>query len=146
MDTISYLSVGGNKKVRRAYGFDEVALVPGSLVIDPRDVDISWSLGGLRFDIPLLAAALDGAVNPKIAAQMSALGGLAVLNLDGIQTRYEDAEAVLQSIADAPADGVIAFIQSLYAQEAVKPHLVAKRVREIKALGGVAAVDRKSVV
>ncbi len=134
-------TVGGNKRVRRAYGFDEVALVPGPLVIDPRDVDISWTLGGIHFDIPLLAAALDGAVNPRLAARMSALGGLAVLNLDGIQARYEDAEAVLQAIADAPSDGVIAFIQELYAKEAVKPHLIARRVREIKDAGGIAAVS-----
>ena len=93
--------VGGRRKAKRAYGFDEVALVPGPLVIDARDVDISWMLGGRKFDIPIIAAALDGAVNPALAVTMSELGGLAVLNLDGIQARYEDAEAVLQKIADA---------------------------------------------
>jgi len=134
-------TVGGNKRVRRAYGFDEVALVPGPLVIDPRDVDISWTLGNIRFEIPLIAAALDGAVNPKMAAEISKLGGLAVLNLDGIQTRYENAEAVLQSIADAPSEGVIHFIQDLYAKEPVKAHLIQKRVREIREMGGIAAVS-----
>jgi IMP dehydrogenase len=84
---------------------------------------------------------LDGAVNPKLAAQMSRLGGLAVLNGDGIQSRYEDAEAVLQSIADAPSDGIIPFIQDLYAKESVKPELLARRVREIKEMGGIAAVS-----
>jgi IMP dehydrogenase len=78
--------VGGNKRARRSYGFDEVALVPGPLVIDPRDVDVSFELGGKRFAVPILAAALDAAVNPPLAALMSELGGLAVLNLDGVQT------------------------------------------------------------
>src|SRR5262245_61101503 len=79
--------VGGKRKARRAYGFDEVALVPGPLVVDARDVDVSWTLAGRRFEIPIIAAALDGAVNPRLALQMSQLGGVAVLNLDGIQTR-----------------------------------------------------------
>lgn len=132
--------VGGSKRARRSYGFDEVALVPGPLVVDPRDVDVSWSLGGRRFEIPLLAAALDAAVNPAMAIAMSRLGGLAVLNLDGVQTRYEDAEAVLARIAEAPQEGVIGFIQKLY-EEPVKDALIAKRVREIKEGGGVAAVS-----
>lgn len=133
--------VGGNKRARRSYGFDEVALVPGPLVIDPRDVDVSWTLGGKRFEIPILASALDAAVNPRLAIEMSRLGGLAVLNLDGIQTRYEDAEAVLQRIADAPQEGVVAFIQELYASAPVRPDLIARRVKEIKQAGGVAAVS-----
>ncbi len=133
--------VGGNKKARRAYGFDEVALVPGPLVIDPRDVDVSWTLGGKRFEIPIIAAALDGAVNPRLAGLMGQLGGLAVLNLDGIQARYEDAEAVLQSIADAPAEGIIGYIQKLYAEAPVRADLIARRVRAIKEAGGVAAVS-----
>ena len=131
--------VGGNKRARRSYGFDEVALVPGPLVVDPRDVDVSWELGGRRFEIPILASALDAAVNPALAVAMSKLGGLAVLNLDGVQARYEDAEAVLARIAEAPQDGVIGLIQKLY-EEPVKPELVARRVREIKEGGGVAAV------
>lgn len=133
--------VGGKKRARRAYGFDEVALVPGPLVIDARDVDVSWTLGGKRFDVPIIAAALDGAVNPKLAVRMSNLGGLAVLNLDGVQARYEDAEDVLRRIAEAPSEGVIEFIQRLYADEPVKPELIKRRVREIKDAGGVAAVS-----
>lgn len=133
--------VGGNKKARRAYGFDEVALVPGPLVIDARDVDVSWTLGGHRFALPVIAAALDGAVNPALAVQMSKLGGLAVLNLDGIQARYEDAEGVLRAIAQHSGDGIIGYIQQLYANEPVKPELVRKRIREIKDKGGVAAVS-----
>ena len=132
--------VGGNKRARRSYGFDEVALVPGPLVVDPRDVDVSWELGGRCFEIPILASALDAAVNPALAVAISKLGGLAVLNLDGVQARYEDAEAVLTRIAEAPQDGVIGLIQKLY-EEPVKPELVARRVREIKEGGGVAAVS-----
>jgi IMP dehydrogenase len=132
--------VGGNKRARRSYGFDEVALVPGPLVVDPRDVDVSWSLGGRRFEVPILAAALDGAVNPRLAIEMSRLGGLAVLNLDGVQARYEDAEAVLERIAAAPQEGVVGFIQKLY-EAPVKDELIARRVREIKKGGGIAAVS-----
>jgi IMP dehydrogenase len=133
--------VGGNKRAKRAYGFDEVALAPGSLVIDARDVDVSWTLGGHRFEIPIVAAALDGAVNPALAIAMSRAGGLAVLNLDGIQARYENAEDVLQSIADAPADGIISTIQKLYAEAPVQPELIRRRVREIKEAGAVCAVS-----
>lgn len=135
------LTVGGRRKVRRAYGFDEVALAPGPLVVDARDVDVSWTLGGRKIEIPILAAALDAAVNPKLAIEMGRLGGLAVMNLDGIQSRYEDAEAVLQSIAEAPKQGVIEFIQKLYAEAPVRADLIAKRVRHIKAEGGIAAVS-----
>jgi len=133
--------VGGNKRARRSYGFDEVALVPGPLVVDARDVDVSWTLGDKRFEIPILAAALDGAVNPLMAIEMSKLGGLAVMNLDGLQARYDDAEAVLQSIADAPQEGVVGFIQRLYAERPVQPELIRKRIREIKDAGAVAAVS-----
>jgi IMP dehydrogenase len=133
--------VGGNKRARRSYGFDEVALVPGPLVVDARDVDVSWTLGDKRFEIPILAAALDGAVNPRMAIEMSKLGGLAVMNLDGLQARYDDAEAVLQSIADAPQEGVVGFIQRLYAERPVQPELIRKRIREIKDAGAVAAVS-----
>ncbi len=132
--------LGGYKKARRVYGFDEVALTPAGLQLDPRDVDTSWCIGKHRFKIPVLAAALDAAVNPKVAAEMTRLGGLAVLNLDGLQCRYEDADAALQQIADAPSDGIISFIQKMY-QEPVKPELITKRIEEIKELGGIAAVS-----
>ncbi len=132
--------LGGYKKARRVYGFDEVALTPAGLQLDPRDVDTSWCIGKHRFKIPVLAAALDAAVNPKVAAEMTRLGGLAVLNLDGLQCRYEDADAALQQIADAPSDGIISFIQKMY-QEPVKPELIAKRIKEIKELGGIAVVS-----
>ena len=132
--------LGGYKKARRVYGFDDVALTPSGLQIDPRDVDPSWSIGKHRFKIPIIAAALDAAVSPKVAAEMTRLGGFAVLNLDGLQTRYDDAEKALQEIADAPSENIVAFIQKMY-REPVKPELIARRVREIKQLGGIAAVS-----
>ena len=133
--------VGGHRKARRAYGFDEVALVPGPLVIDARDVDVSWRLGEQVFQIPILAAALDAAVNPQMAIQMSRAGGLAVLNLDGIQSRYEDAEGVLAQIAAHSGEGIIAYIQELYAAAPIRADLIARRVREIKEAGAVCAVS-----
>ena len=132
--------LGGRRKARRAYGFDEVALAPGPLVIDARDVDVSWELAGRKIEVPILASALDGAVNPRLAAEFSKQGGIAVLNLDGIQTRYENAEEILQSIADHDGEGVIAYIQSLYNAAPVRPDLIARRIKEIKDAGGIAAV------
>ncbi len=126
---------------RRAYGFDEVALVPGALVIDARDVDVAWELAGKRIEVPILASALDAAVNPRLAIEMSRLGGLAVLNLDGIQTRYENAEEILESVAKHPKDDrLIGYLQSLYQSAPVKPELIARRVKEIKDAGAIAAV------
>ena len=133
--------VGGRRTARRAYGFDEVALVPGNLVIDARDVDVSWTLAGRRIEVPILASSLDAAVNPRLAIEMGRLGGLAVLNLDGIQTRYEDAEEVIESVARHPKDDrLIGYLQSLYSGQPVKPELIKKRVAEIKAAGGIVAV------
>jgi IMP dehydrogenase len=134
------ITLGGRKTARRAYGFDEVALAPSALSVDPRDVDTGWDLGGRRFTLPVIASALDAAVDPALAAEMSRLGGLAVLNGDGLQTRYADADEVLQRVADAPAGGIIDLLQELY-QEPVKDELIARRVRAIKDAGGVAAVS-----
>lgn len=132
--------LGGNKKARRVYGFDEVALVPATLSVDPKDVDTSWKFGSRTFKIPIVAAALDAAVNPKVAAEMTRLGGFAVLNLDGLQTRYDDPDAVMNEICDAPSEGIVSLIQSLY-RSPVREDLIARRVEEIKKLGGVAAVS-----
>jgi IMP dehydrogenase len=136
--------LGGNKKARRAYGFDEVALVPSAISVDPRDVDVSWKLANHIFKIPIIAAALDAAVNPKIAAEMTRLGGFAVLNLDGLQTRYDDPDAVMQEICDAPNEGIIELVQSKY-RAPIREDLIAKRIQEIKALGGIAAVSSVQV-
>ena len=133
------ISLGGNKKARRVYGFDEVSLVPSALSVDPRDVDMSWTLGQHRFAIPIVASAMDAAVNPAMAAEMTRLGGFAVLNGEGLQTRYDDAEGILQEIAETPAEGIIEKMQKLYTAP-IREDLVARRVQEIKALGGLAAI------
>ena len=93
------IEIGRGKKARRAYGFDDVAIVPSRRTRDPDDVDITWTLGPYRFELPLLASAMDGVVSPETAGIMGKLGGLAVLNLEGIWTRYEDADEILERIA-----------------------------------------------
>jgi IMP dehydrogenase len=135
-----YLPIGRSKKARRAYGFDEVALVPGRVTVNPEEIDISTVIGGQRLDIPILAAAMDGTVDVEFAIAMGRLGGLAVLNLDGVQTRYEDPSEVLRKIADAPPEDINVLIQKIY-REPVKDELIARRVRQIKAAGVLAAVS-----
>jgi IMP dehydrogenase len=108
--------------------------------VDPRDVDTSWQLGSHTFSIPIVASALDAAINPRMAVEMSRLGGFGVLNGDGVQGRYEDAEQVLHRIADAPAEGIVQTIQEIYAKP-LKPELIARRVAEIKAAGAVCAIS-----
>ncbi len=93
--------IGRDRKARRAYGFDEIALVPGDMTINPDEVDIKMTIGKQKFEIPFLASAMDGVVDPKFAIAMGKLGGLAVLNLEGIYTRYDDCESILQEISEA---------------------------------------------
>jgi IMP dehydrogenase len=134
------VEIGRGKKARRAYGFDDIAIVPSRRTRDPDDVDISWKLGDYRFELPLLASAMDGVVSPQIAGILGRLGGLAVLNLEGIYTRYEDAEAQLERIAELPKEVATREMQDIY-QEPVKPELIARRIEEIKAQGVVAAAS-----
>src|ERR671930_519687 len=96
------IEIGRGKKGRRAFGFDDIAIVPSRRTRDPDDIDITWTLGPYRFELPLLASAMDGVVSPETAAAVHRLGGLGVLNLEGIWSRYEDAEAKLEEIAAAP--------------------------------------------
>jgi IMP dehydrogenase len=128
------------KDMERAYGFDEVALVPGDITVNPDQTDISFSIGRHEFQFPILASAMDAVVSPSSAIAYGKLGGLAVLNLDGVQTRYEDADGVLQKIAETPQSEVTALLQRLYA-EPVKDELVAARIREIKQGGVTCAVS-----
>ena len=128
------------KDMERAYGFDEVALVPGDVTVNPDQTDIRFSIGPHEFQVPILASAMDAVVSPSSAIAYGKLGGLAVLNLDGVQTRYEDADAVLQKIAETPQSEVTALLQKLYA-EPVKDDLVVARIREIKKGGVVCAVS-----
>ncbi|MGH2951497.1 MAG: GuaB3 family IMP dehydrogenase-related protein [Solirubrobacterales bacterium] len=132
------VEIGRGKKGRRAYGFDDIAIVPSRRTRDPDDVDISTTLGPYRFELPLLAAAMDGVVSPQTAAELGRLGGLGVLNLEGIWSRYEDAEERLAEIAAAPPDLATRTMQQIY-EAPIKPELIAARVEEIKAAGAVAA-------
>jgi IMP dehydrogenase len=134
------LEIGIAKTARRAYGFDDIAIVPSRRTRDPDDVDLSWEIDAYRFEIPLLAAAMDAVVSPSSAAEIGRLGGLAVLNLEGLQTRYEDADAVLERIASAPQESATQLMQQLYS-EPVKDELVYKRIGELKEAGIVAAAS-----
>jgi IMP dehydrogenase len=132
------VEIGRGKKGRRAYGFDDIAIVPSRRTRDPEDIDITWTLGPYRFELPVLASAMDGVVSPQSAAAIGRLGGLAVLNLEGIWSRYEDAEEQLERIAEADPAVATSMMQEIYS-EPVKPELIARRVEEIKAEGVVAA-------
>jgi IMP dehydrogenase len=134
------VEIGRGKKARRAYGFDEIAIVPSRRTRDPDDVDISWTLGPYRFEVPLLAAALDGVVSPATAGTIGKLGGLAVLNLEGIFCRYEEADAELERIATFSRDISTREMQDIY-REPVKPELIKQRIEEIKEQGVVAAAS-----
>src|SRR5216117_3999491 len=134
------LEIGKGKKGRRAYGFDDIAIVPSRRTRDPDDIDITWMLGPYRFELPLLASAMDGVVSPETAGIIGKLGGLAVLNLEGIWTRYEDAYTELQRIASFPKEIATREMQEIY-KEPIKPELVAQRVREVKEQGVVCAAS-----
>jgi IMP dehydrogenase len=134
------VEIGRGKKARRAYGFDDIAIVPSRRTRDPDDVDVTWTLGPYRFELPLLASAMDGVVSPETAGILGRLGGLAVLNLEGIWTRYEDADAQLERIAHLDREEATREMQEIYS-EPVKPELIAQRIEEIKAQGVVAAAS-----
>ena len=134
------IQIGRGKTARRAYGIDEIALVPGAKTLDPQLADTSWKIGGLTREIPIIASAMDGVVNVKMAVELSKLGALGVLNLEGIQTRYEDPNPVLDRIASVGNAEFVPLMQELYAQP-VLPVLIEKRIKEIKEQGGIAAVS-----
>ncbi len=134
------IEIGAGKTARRAYGFDDVAIVPSRRTRDPDDVDISWEIDAYRFELPVVASAMDGVVSPATAIQIGRLGGLAVLNLEGLWTRYEDPEPILEEIASLSDDKATRRMQELY-QEPIKPELIGRRIGEIKAGGVVAAAS-----
>jgi IMP dehydrogenase len=134
------VEIGRGKKGRRAYGFDDIAIVPSRRTRDPDDIDITWTLGPYRFELPLLAAAMDGVVSPATAGAVGRLGGLAVLNLEGIWARYEDADAELERISGLPKELATAEMQRIYSAP-VRSELVARRIREIKDQGVVACAS-----
>jgi len=133
-----YIGVG--RKVRRCYGFDEIALVPGRVTINPEEVDTSWSIGGKKYRVPILAAAMDGVVDVKFAIAMGKMGGVAVLNLEGVQTRYENPDEVLDRIARASPEEATKLVQGIYL-EPIKEDLVARRIEEIKKSGASPVVS-----
>lgn len=128
------------KVTRRGYGIDEIALRPTERTIDPEDVDISVKIGCYEFGIPVIASAMDSVVNPFIAVDLSKHGALGVINLQGIQTRYDDPVPVLEEIAAASTDDFVTVMQRLY-EEPIKPELIVKRIQEIKSHGAIAAVS-----
>src|SRR6266478_5851004 len=132
--------VGRGRKARAAYGFDDIALVPGSLTVNPNEVDISWELCGHRYALPIIAAAMDGVVGPKLATEMGRHGGLAVLNLEGIFSRYANPDDVLDRIVSASQEEATKIIQSIYS-EPIKEELIHQRIRQIKKGGGLAVVS-----
>ena len=128
------------KEMRRCYGFDEVALVPGDITVNPEQVNVDFTVGNLTFPLPILASAMDAVVDARFTALLSRLGGLAVLNLEGVQTRYEDADAVLAEVASVPDDEVTPFLQKVYSAP-IKETLVAERIKEIKRAGAICAAS-----
>ena len=137
--------IGRNRKARVTYGFDEIALVPGSITINPNEVNTTFrlprsDLAPLELKIPILASAMDGVVDVRFAIEMSRLGGLAVLNLEGVQTRYKNPSEVLGKIVQTDKNEITALLQKIY-QEPVQPELIGARVRQIKDGGAVAAVS-----
>lgn len=136
MDTI----IGRGKTARRAYGIDEIALVPGVRTLDPSLADTRWSLGNIEREIPIIASAMDGVVDTKMAVLLSELGALGVLNLEGIQTRYEDPNPILDRITAVGKAEFVGLMQELYA-EPIKPQLIELRIQEIQEKGGIAAVS-----
>jgi len=134
------VEIGIGKSGRRAYGFDDIAIVPSRRTRDPEDVDISWDLDAFHFDLPLMASAMDGVVSPRTAIEIGQLGGLACLNLEGLWTRYEDTDSILEEISHLDVDKATARMQQLY-MEPVKAELIAARIREIKDAGVVACAS-----
>jgi IMP dehydrogenase len=134
------IQIGRGKTARRAYGIDEIALVPGGRTLDPNVADTFWEVGGIRREIPIIASAMDGVVDVDAAVRLSELGALGVINLDGIQTRYDDPKPILEKIASVGVTEFVSLMQQLYA-EPVKPELIKKRIREIKEKGGIACAS-----
>ena len=132
------IEIGIGKSGRRAYGFDDIAIVPSRRTRDPEDVDISWEIDAFKFDLPLIAAAMDGVVSPATAIEIGKLGGTACLNLEGLWTRYEDPEPLFDEISKLDTDKATARMQQIYG-EPIKPELVRDRIKEIKS-AGVSAV------
>ena len=134
------VEIGIGKSGRRAYGFDDIAIVPSRRTRDPDDIDVSWDLDAYQFELPLLASAMDGVVSPRIAIEIGKLGGLGVLNLEGLWTRYKDPEPIYEEIAGLSAADATKRMQEIY-REPIKADLIGERIREIKDSGVVVAAS-----
>ena len=130
------IEIGLGKSGRRAYGFDDIAIVPSRRTRDPEDVDITWEIDAFRFDLPLMGSAMDGVISPATAIEIGRLGGLGVLNLEGLWTRYEDPDPLFEEISKLPVEKATARMQEIYSAPII-PELVGQRIREIKAAGVV---------
>src|SRR3982074_996625 len=130
------VEIGKGKSGRRAYGFDDIAVVPSRRTRDPEDVDISWEIDAYNFELPLMASAMDGVVSPATAIEIGRLGGVGVLNLEGLWTRYDDPDPLFEEIAAIEPDKATARMQHIYS-EPIKPELIGRRIREIKDAGMV---------
>lgn len=132
--------IGRNRKARVTYGFDEIALVPGTVTINPNEVDTSFSIGKHTFNVPIMASAMDGVVDVDFAIAMGKLGGVAVLNLEGVQTRYENPKEVLEKIVQADKETATKMLQSIYTKP-VQEKLITKRIQQIRKAGVKAVVS-----
>lgn len=128
------VEIGKGKRGRRAYGFDDIAIVPSRRTRDPEDIDISWQIGKLNLGLPLLGSAMDGVIDVRMATELGKLGGIGVLNLEGIQTRFEDPTSVFERIAAFPKEEATRGLQQIY-KEPIKTELISRRIGEIKAAG-----------
>jgi IMP dehydrogenase len=137
---VAEVEIGRGKSGRRAYGFDDIAIVPSRRTRDPEDVDISWEIDAYRFELPLMGAAMDGVISPATAIEIGRLGGVGVLNLEGLWTRYDDPEPLFEEIAHLDADKATARMQQMYA-EPIKPELIGQRIHEIKDAGVVSCAS-----
>ena len=128
------------KELKPAYGFDDVAITPGAITINPEMADLSTNFDGIKLDIPFIASAMDAVVDPNIAIEMTKSGGLAVMNMDGLHTRYEDTTEIYEEIAAAPREEATVIMQKIYSAPQ-RPELIAKKVEQVKKGGGAAAVS-----
>ncbi|MDX1448364.1 MAG: GuaB3 family IMP dehydrogenase-related protein [Acidimicrobiia bacterium] len=132
------IDIGIGKSGRQGYGFDDIAIVPSRRTRDPDDVDISWDLSGFKFELPMMGSAMDGAISPSTAITIGELGGLGVLNLEGLWTRYEDPEPYLEEIAELPAEKATQRMQEIYLAP-IQPDLITERVAQLKNGGIISA-------
>jgi IMP dehydrogenase len=137
---VAEVEIGMGKSGRRAYGFDDIAIVPSRRTRDPEDVDISWEIDAYSFDLPVMAAAMDGVTSPATAMEIGQLGGVGVLNLEGLWTRYDDPEPLFDEIASLPSDKATLRMQEIYS-EPIKAELIGRRIREIKEAGVISCAS-----